>query len=64
MIFFGNRRGKSGDGGGYFDPEQSVAQICDTGRQSAIRQSDLQRWLNGHPRSFVGSCQITPATSR
>lgn len=55
--------GGGGGSGGFFSPEAQV-QICDNGRQHAIRFSRVDRFLGNHPGSFIGSCQITPVTSR
>lgn len=53
-----------GGGGGGFNPQDSLVQICDNGRQRTIRESRLRQFLNNHPGAFLGTCQITPSTSR
>ena len=51
-------------GGGGFNPQEPTVEVCDNGRQRAIRASQLNHYLSTHPGSFVGACVITPATSR
>lgn len=53
-----------GGGGGGFNPSESFVMVCDNGRQRTIRESQLDLFLNQHPGAFVGSCEVTPATSR
>ena len=56
--------GSVGGGGGGFNPQQPVIQVCDNGRQRGVPASRVDHFLNTHPGSFVGSCQITPVASR
>ncbi|MGI8957166.1 MAG: hypothetical protein ACR2II_09670 [Chthoniobacterales bacterium] len=51
-------------GGGGFNPAEPLIQVCDNGRMVTIREGRLTHYLNNHPGSFVGMCQITPSTSR
>lgn len=56
--------GSVGGGGGGFNPQQPVIQICDNGRQRGVPASRVDHFLNTHSGSFVGGCQITPVASR
>lgn len=56
--------GPLGGGGGGFNPDDTLVMVCDNGRQRTIRGSRIDQFLHRHPGAFVGSCQITPATSR
>ncbi|HEY1582823.1 MAG TPA: hypothetical protein VGF73_06985 [Chthoniobacterales bacterium] len=51
-------------GGGGFNPQELRVQICDNGRQRGIRTTRVNHYLNAHPGSFIGTCQVTPAVSR
>ncbi|CAN5367645.1 hypothetical protein BH20VER3_BH20VER3_21640 [soil metagenome] len=56
--------GVIGGGGGGFNPQEARVLLCDNGRQRSIRESQLGHYLNSHPGSHLGACQVTPATSR
>ena len=53
-----------GGGGGGFNPTETLIQVCDNGRVRTIREDRIKHFLNHHPGSFVGTCQVTPSTSR
>lgn len=56
--------GPIGGGGGGFNPQEPIVLVCDNGHQRSVPSPRVQRFLNRHPGSFVGSCNITPSTSR
>ena len=51
-------------GGGGFDPNIATVLVCDNGIQRFVPANLVARFIGKHPGSFVGRCQITPATSR
>ena len=56
--------GSTGGGGGGINPEDQKLLVCDNGTQRTVRQSQLGGFLSSHPGSFVGTCQVTPATNK
>jgi hypothetical protein len=53
----------SGGGGGGVDPQAPIVGVCDNGREHRIPIFRVPHFLQTHPGSFVGRCQITPVTS-
>jgi len=53
-----------GGGGGGFSPQETVVLVCDNGRERRVRETQLGNFLDAHPGAVVGTCQITPVTSR
>ena len=51
-------------GGGGFDPNIATVLVCDNGIARFVPANLVARFIAAHPGSFVGACQITPATSR
>ncbi len=53
-----------GGGGGGVNPQDTVVPVCDNGQQRRIPANRLRQFLNNHPGSYVGRCEVTPSTSR
>ena len=51
-------------GGGGFDPGIAPVLVCDNGIARFVPANLVARFIAKHPGSFVGSCVITPSTSR
>lgn len=47
---------EGGEGNTLLDPDESVVQICDNGRERAIRGGRVDDYLKKHPGSYVGPC--------
>ncbi|MGI8890773.1 MAG: hypothetical protein ACR2G0_08335 [Chthoniobacterales bacterium] len=45
-------------------PQLSFVTVCDNGQQRTVKSVRVPHWLSVHPGGFVGSCEVTPATSR
>lgn len=51
-------------GGGGFNPQDPVVQVCDNDRQRAIRTSRIDHYLRTHAGSYIGVCQVTAVVNR
>ncbi len=47
---------EGGEGKTTLDPDEYVVQICDNGRERAIRGSQVTEYLKRHPGSYLGPC--------
>lgn len=50
-------------GGGGVNPGSAIVGVCDNGREHRIPIFRVPHFLETHPGSFIGRCQITPMTS-
>ena len=50
-------------GGGGVNPDSTIVGVCDNGREHRIPIFRVAHFLQTHPGSFIGRCQITPVTS-